>query len=157
MTLNEVADLISSTAAELLMNGNYLNRRGIRGYCAQFKCGHHWCKVSVSHADQHSARISLKEFDDLATTTLLPAVTIPLASIAAALRSSAAEAASIGSYFNDSGIEGIWAEFYFQGNWYMIAVSHIDVPALAAQADLERIADEFLRQQGQRGFKRWRR
>ena len=79
------------------MNGNYLNRRGIRGYCAQFKCGHHWCKVSVSHADQHSARISLKEFDDLATTTLLPAVTIPLASIAAALRSSAAEAASLGS------------------------------------------------------------
>ena len=43
-------------------------------------------------------------------------------------------------------------QHYAVAAWYMIAVSQIDVPALAAQSDLERIADEFLRQQGQRDF-----
>lgn len=152
MTLNEIADLICSPAAQLLMNGNYLNRRGVRGDFAQFKCGNHWCSVSVSHADQHSARISLQELDDLAVTALSPTVTIPLGSIVAALKSSEAEAAPVGSYFGSLGVEGNWAEFCFRGNWNMVAVSHVDESALGAGADLERTADELLRQQGQRGL-----
>ena len=63
LTLNEVADLIDSRNAELLRWGNYLNRRGIRGYYMQVKCGDHWCKISVSHADRHADRITVNELD----------------------------------------------------------------------------------------------
>ena len=58
MTLHEVADLIVSPQAETLLRGNYVNKRGVRGYFVQIKCGNHWCKVSVSNADHHSARVT---------------------------------------------------------------------------------------------------
>lgn len=52
VTLREAADLILLTEAELLLLGTYVNRRGVRGYFVQIKCGNHWCKVSVSHAER---------------------------------------------------------------------------------------------------------
>jgi len=154
MTLNEVADLIASPEAESLSRGNYLNRRGIRGYYLQLKCGNNWCKISVSHADRHSDRITVVELDELDLTTLQPALVIPVSSISAALKSSVAEQAAIQIYFNNSAVEGVWAEFYHNGNWYMVSVSHVEVPAYAKPEELERIADEFLWQQGQARRKR---
>jgi hypothetical protein len=56
MTIDEIADLLVSPEAELLPTGNYLNRRGVLGYFMQVKCGAHWCKVSVSHAERNSDR-----------------------------------------------------------------------------------------------------
>jgi hypothetical protein len=147
VTLDEVADLIAAPASELLSTGNYVNRRGILGYFMQVKCGDHWCKVSVSHAERHSDRLSVEELDRIDPTNLRPAVIIPVPSISAALRSSAGRDTPINTYLNAAGIEGIWAEFRFEGNWYMLSVSHIDVPTHASPADLEMIADEFLRQQ----------
>jgi hypothetical protein len=152
VTLNEVADLVVSPEAEALSRGNYLNRRGILGYYLQLKCGSNWCKVSVSHADRH--RTTVTELDEIDPNTLQPAVIIPVSSIAAALKSPAAEQAPTSSYLNNAGVEGIWAEFYYQGNWYMVGVSHVDVPAYATPDDLERIADELLWQQGQRKYRR---
>ena len=154
MTLNEVADLIVSPEAESLSCGNYLNRRGIRGYYLQLKCGNNWCKISVSHADRHSDRITVVELDEIDLSTLQPALVIPVSSISTALKSSAAEQASIEIYLNNSAVEGVWAEFYHNGNWYMVSVSHVDVPAYAKPEELERIADEFLWQQGQARRKR---
>lgn len=37
MTLNEIADLIISPEAEHVASGNYLNRRGVRGYYLQLR------------------------------------------------------------------------------------------------------------------------
>jgi len=45
-------------------------------------------------------------------------------------------------------VPGVWAEFRYDTNWYMISVSHVDIPARATPAQKDRIADEFLRQQG---------
>jgi len=149
MTLNEIADLITSPEAECLSRGNYLNRRGIRGYYMRLKCGSNWCKLSVSHADRHSDRINVVELNEIDPTTVQPALVIPVSSISAALKSSAAEQAAIESYFNNAAVEGVWAEFYHGGNWYMVSVSHVDVPAYAKPEELERIADEFLWQQEQ--------
>lgn len=148
MTLNEIGDLIISQEAEELSHGNYVNRREIRGYYAQVKCGNHWCKISVSHADHHSGRITVAELDTIDPTALLPGVVIPVSCLATALKSQTAEETSIHVYFNSAGIEGIWAEFHYNRNWYMISVSHVNVPAKATPDELERIADEFLRQQG---------
>ena len=50
-TLSEAADLIILPEAELLLRGTYLNRREVRGYFVQIKCGNRWCKVAVSHAE----------------------------------------------------------------------------------------------------------
>lgn len=154
VTLNEVADLIVSPEAEHLSRGNYLNRRGIRGYYLQLKCGSNWCKISVSHADRHSDRITVVELDELDPTTLQPSLVIPMSSISDALKSSAAEQAAIESYYNNSAVEGFWAEFYRNGNWYMISISHVDVPTHVKPEELDRIADEFLWQQGQARRKR---
>src|ERR1017187_229773 len=74
VTLNEVADLIVSPEAEHLSRGNCLNRRGIRGYYLQLKCGSNWCKISVSHADRHSDRITVVELDEIDPTTLQPSL-----------------------------------------------------------------------------------
>ena len=149
MTLNEIADLIISPEVEHVSSGNYLNRRGICGYYLQLKCASSWCKISVSHADRHSDRITVFELDQLDPTTLQPALVIPVGSISAALKSADAERATIETYFNNVAVQGIWAEFYHQGNWYMVRVSRIDLPTRARAEDLERIADEFLWQQGQ--------
>jgi hypothetical protein len=154
MALNEVADLIVSPETESLSRGNYLNHRGIRGYYLQLKCRNNWCKISVSHADRHSDRMTVVELDELDLTTLQPALVIPVSSISTALKSSAAQQASIEIYFNNSAVEGVWAEFYHDGNWYMVSVSHVDVPVYAKPEELERIADEFLWQQGQARRKR---
>jgi hypothetical protein len=149
MTLNEIADLIVSPEAEHLSNGNYLNRRGIRGYYLRLKCGSNWCKISVSHVDRHSDRITVLELDEIDSSTLQPALVIPVSSISAALNSPHARQAAIESYFNNAAVQGLWAEFYDNGNWYMVSVSHVDVPPSARSEELERIADEFLWQQGQ--------
>lgn len=87
-------------------------------------------------------------------TTLQPSLVIPASSISVALKSSAGERATIESYFNNSAVEGVWAEFYHNGNWYMVSVSHVDVPARAKPEELDTIADEFLWQQGQARRKR---
>lgn len=147
MTLNEVADLISSPETERLTCGNYMNRRDARGYYLQVKCGDHWCKVSVSHADRHSERITADELHEIDRSTLQPIV-IPTDSISSALRSQAAEAASLSKYENSSAVEGMWAEFYHNGHWYMISVSSIDIQVYARPEELETAADEFLWQQG---------
>ena len=47
LTLSEVADLLISPHAEQLCHGNYTNRRNIRGYYVQLKCGNHWCKAEI--------------------------------------------------------------------------------------------------------------
>src|SRR5436305_372739 len=149
MTLNEVADLIDSRNAELLRWGNYLNRRGVRGYYMQMKCGDHWCKISVSDADRHADRITVNELDEIGADVQEDTTKIPRISISFALRTAGhLEEVAVNRYLNSAGVEGIWSEFYFESNWYMVSVSHIDVPVYAALDELERIADEFLRQQG---------
>lgn len=151
MTLSEVADLIIAPEADCLGFGNYANRRGIRGYFVQIRCGNHWCKISVSHAEHHSARITVGELDRINSAMLTPTqFVVPNSSISSALKSCAAQDTVVNTYLNCSNVQGIWAEFYHQGNWYMISVSHIDVPVYATSAELERIADEFLFQQGTR-------
>jgi hypothetical protein len=147
MTLNEAADLLESSHVHCLSAGNYLNRRGVRGYYVQLKCGSNWCKVSVSNADRHSSRIIVLELDEICLNTRQPELIIPLSSISAALRSAAAEQAPINNYFNNRSVPGIWSEFFHNGNWYMVSVSHIALPTNATHAELEWITDEFLRQQ----------
>lgn len=147
VSLNEIADLITAPAARILFDGNYWNRRGIRGYYVQIKCGNQWCKVSVSHAEHGLHRIMVEELDEIDAVTLEPTIRIPLSQISVAFRSRAAEQALVHDYMNSSGIKGIWAEFYRDGHWYMVSVSHIDVPAHLSTADLERIAGQLLRQQ----------
>jgi hypothetical protein len=147
MTLNEVADLIISPEAERLACGNYTNRRGVRGYYLQVKCGNQWCKVSVSHAERHSDRITAEELHEIDRSTL-QAIVIPTDSISLALRSRAAEAASLIKYENSTAVEGMWAEFCHNGHWYMISVSSIDTQVRARPEELETAADEFLWQQG---------
>jgi hypothetical protein len=154
VTLNEIADLITSSEAEHLSLGNYVNRRRIGGYYVQLKCGRNWCKISVSHADRHSDRITVAELDDIDPNALQPAVIIPLSKISEALKSPAAEQASISRYLNNAAVEGVWTEFYHNGNWYMVSVSHLDVPAHAKPEEIEKIAGEFLWQQGQSRKKR---
>jgi hypothetical protein len=148
MTLDEIADLIASAEAKQISSGNYHNQRGIRGYFVQVKCGNHWCKVSVSHADKHSDRIRLEELNELDSSAVRPAVTIPVQSISSAIRSAANRDAPLHRYRNSSDIDGVWAEFHHNGNWYMVSVSHIDVPVFAKPAELERMADDLLWQQG---------
>lgn len=148
MTLNEVADLIISPQAETLLRGNYVNKRGVRGYFVQIKCGNHWCKVSVSNADHHSARVTVEELDSIDSAMLEPAVLVPTASISEALKSHTAQHTPVNTYLNGADIEGTWAEFRHAANWYMVSVSHIDVPTYAKSEELERITDEFLFQQG---------
>jgi len=147
MTLNEIADLIISPEAERLACGNYTNRRSIRGYYLQVKCGDHWCKVSVSHVDRPSDRTTADELHEIDRSTLQPIV-IPTDAISSALRSQAAEAASLIKYENSSAIEGMWAEFYHSGHWYMFSVSSIDARVQWRPGQLEAAADEFLWQQG---------
>ncbi len=154
MTLSEVADLITSPEAEFLMRGNYVNKRGVRGYFVQIKCGNHWCKVSVSNADHHSNRVTVDELDSLHASMLESAVIIPPESLSSAFKSAAASSATVRSYLNSAGVEGIWAAFYYAGNWYMVSVSHVDVPVYATPEELDRLADEFLFQQGSRHGKR---
>ena len=148
MTIDEIADLLVSPEAELLPTGNYLNRRGVLGYFMQVKCGAHWCKVSVSHAERHSDRTTAKELNEINPQSLKPTVAIPVQSIAEAFRSVAGRKAQLNTYENASGIEGIWTEFHFEGNWYMTSVSHIDLPARMSNSQLEMLTDEFLYQQG---------
>lgn len=147
LTSDEIAELLLSAEAEILPAGNYVNRRGILGYFMQVKCGTHWSKVSVSHAERHSDRTTAKELNEIDPRTLRPTVAIPLQSIAEALKSPQGRTAALDTYENASGIEGIWTEFHFEGNWYMVSVSHIDLPARISNAELEMVADEFLRQQ----------
>jgi hypothetical protein len=154
MTLSEVADLIISPEAELLLRGTYVNRRGVRGYFVQIRCSSHWCKVSVSHAERHAARITVDELDRINGTMLQPALVIPTSSISGALKSSSAGETAVNTYLNSAAVEGVWAEFHHEGSWFMVSVSHIDVPVRANSEDLERIADEFLLQQGARRFRR---
>jgi|ERR1700674_2871936 len=153
MTIDEIAELLLSAEGELLPAGNYVNRRGVLGYFMQVKCGSHWCKVSVSHAERHSDRTTARELNEIDPRTLKPAVVIPAQSIADALKSSEGRRARLDKYENASGIEGLWTEFCFDGNWYMVSVSHIDLPARISNAELE-IADEFLSQQGNMKKKR---
>jgi hypothetical protein len=154
VTLNEVADLIISPQAETLLRGNYVNKRGVRGYFVQIKCGNHWCKVSVSNAEHHSARITVEELEGIDSSMLQPAALVPSSSISEALKSRAAQDAPVNTYLNSAEVEGIWAEFRHAANWYMVSVSHIDVPTYAKSEELERIADEFLLQQGFRKLSR---
>jgi hypothetical protein len=158
ITLHEIADLLVSHEAEQLCCGNYLNRRGVRGYYLQVKCGNHWCKVSVSHVERHSARLTVEELDGLNPEMLSAVmVAIPTTSISSALRSGEAEQAPIERYVNSSAVEGIWSEFYRDGNWYMVSLSQVEVPAYASRNELERIADDFLSQQvGRMGHRRRR-
>ena len=120
------------------------------GYYVQLKCGNHWCKVSISHADRHAARITAEELEAIDRNALQPSLIIPITSICSAMKSAPGEQAEVHIYTNSSGVEGHWAEFYFQGSWYMISVSHVDIPAFASPEELEMMADEFLRQQGGR-------
>lgn len=152
--LNEIADLIVSPKAETLLRGNYANKRGVRGYFVQIKCGNHWCKVSVSNADHHSARMTVEELDAIDSSMLEPAVLVPTSSISGALKSHAAQETPVNTYLNSAEIEGVWAEFRHSANWYMVSVSHIDVPTYAKAEELERITDEFLFQQGFRKLSR---
>ena len=125
-----------------------MNRRGVLGYFMQVKCGDHWCKVSVSHAERHSDRTTARELSEIDPRTLKPAMAIPVLSIADALKSSQGRTAPLATYENSSGIEGIWTEFHLEGNWYMVSVSHIDLPTRISNAELEMVADAFLYQQG---------
>jgi len=154
VTLNEVADLIVSPHAETLLRGNYVNKRGVRGYFVQIKCANHWCKVSVSNADHHSARVTVEELEAIDSSMLEPAVLVPNSSISEALKSRAGQDTSVNTYLNSAEVEGIWAEFRDAANWYMVSVSHIDVPTYAKSEELERITDEFLFQQGFRKLSR---
>jgi len=147
VTLQEVADLIESVDATPVAWGNYLNRRDIRGYYLQTKCSLHWCKVSVSNADRHSERVTIQELESITKEMLDGKLIIPTYSIASALRSKSAEQASLNQYFNNSHVEGMWAEFHHGQSWYMVSVSHIDIPSKAKPEELDRIADELLWQQ----------
>jgi hypothetical protein len=158
VTLNEVSDLIVSPHAETLLRGNYVNKRGVRGYFVQIKCANHWCKVSVSNADHHSARVTVEELEAIECSMLQPAVLVPTSSISDVLKSHAAQQTPVNTYLNSADIEGIWAEFRHAANWYMVSVSHIDVSTYAKSEELERITDEFLFQQGFRKLgRRYRR
>jgi hypothetical protein len=148
MTIDEIADLLLSPEAEVLPSGNYENRRGVLGYFMQVKCGAHWCKVSVSHVERHSDRTTPNELNELDERTLKPAVAIPVRSIAEAFKSAQGRTAHLEIYENTSGIEGLWTEFRFEDNWYMVSVSSIDLPARISRAELEMITDHFLSQQG---------
>lgn len=157
MTLDEVGDLLVSELTETIAKGNYTNRRGVLGYYLKTKSGQHWCKVSVSHAERHADRTSLEELNAIEPGSLGEAVGIPTQSISLALKSSIAREAPLQKYENVNGIEGLWAEFQYQGNWYMVSVSHIDIPARMKSSELEMIADELLRQQGDRVHRRAKR
>lgn len=112
----------------------------------------------MSHADRHSARITVDELQNIHPGTLIAAaVAIPRDAISAALKSPEAELASIEKYMNNSAVEGIWSEFHHGGNWYMISLSQVEVPARPTRSELERMTDEFLSQQA-RGTRRpaWR-
>ena len=85
---------------------------------------------------------------------LQPAVVVPNSSISCALKSRAAEETSINTYLNSAAVEGIWAAFHHEENWYMVSVSHIDVPVYATSEELDRMADEFLSQQGARKLRK---
>jgi hypothetical protein len=148
VTTDEIAYLLLSPEAEFLPAGNYVNRRGVVGYFMQVKCGNHWCKVSVSNVESDLDRTGARELHEIDPRTLRPTVTIPIEAMAGALKSPAGRMAPINTYENASGIEGIWTEFYFEGHWYMVGVSHIDLPARISSTELEMIADEFLAQQG---------
>ncbi len=148
MTTDEIADLLLSMEAEYLPGGNYVNRRGVVGYFMQVKSGSHWCKVSVSHVERHIDRTTASELNEIDPRTLKPATAIPADAIANALRSPVGRTAPLNAYENASGIEGLWTEFCFEGHWYMVSVSHIDLPVRISSAELEMIADEFLAQQG---------
>lgn len=148
MTIDEIADLLLSPEAEFLPAGNYVNRHGVVGYFMQVKCGEHWCKVSVSHVERHFDRTTANELNEIDSRTLKPTVVIPTDAITNALKSSEGRKAPLNTYENASGIEGFWTEFYFEGRWYMVGVSHIDLPARISSAELEMIANEFLAQQG---------
>ncbi len=148
MTIDEIADLLLSAEAELLAAGNYVNRRGVLGYFMRVKCGAHWCNVSVSHVERHSDRTTAEELNEINPLTLKLTVEIPVQSIADALKSPEGRKARLNGYENASGIEGLWTEFCFEGNWYMISVSHIDLPTRISNEELEMAADEFLAQQG---------
>ena len=148
LTIDEIADLLVSPEAEILPAGNYVNRRGVLGYFMQVKCGAHWCKVSMSHVERHSDRTTARELNEIDPRTLRPSVVIPVQSIADALRSPQGRTAFLDTYENATGIEGIWTEFQFEGNWYMVSVSHIDLPTRMSNAELEMVADEFLLHQG---------
>jgi len=148
VTLNEVGDLIISPDAEFLLRGNYVNRRGVRGYFVQVKSGSNWCRISVSNADRHSHRTAVAELDTLNGTMIESGVVIPNDSLSDAFKSSVASNASVNRYLNDAGVAGIWAEFYYRNNWYMVSVSHIDIPLHATPEGLDRLAEEFLSQQG---------
>jgi hypothetical protein len=154
VTLSEVADLIISTEAEFLVRGNYVNRRGVRGYFVQLKCANHWCKVSVSNAEHHSGRITIDELNELNGDTLIASAVIPARSLWRAFTSAIASNAVIHPYQNSGGVDGIWAEFHHDGSWYMVSVSHIDVPVNATHEELDRLADEFLLQQGRKRERR---
>jgi hypothetical protein len=148
MTLMEIADLIGSSYAQVLACGNYKNRKGALGYFLQVKCGDHWCRISVSHIESHSDRITLEELNAMDSTRLLPAnISIPIDSILKALRSAARCNVPVQKYLNSSDVEGVWAEFKEGGSWYMVSVSHVDVPKRAAPEILDRIADDLLWQQ----------
>jgi hypothetical protein len=104
-------------------------------------------------------RTTASELNEIDPRTLRPTVTIPAETIANALKSSEGRKAPLNTYENASGIEGLWTEFYFEGHWYMVGVSHIDLPARISSSELDMLADEFLAQQGnmkrRRRF-RWR-
>jgi uncharacterized protein (DUF1015 family) len=78
---------------------------------------------------------------------LKPEVGILPKDVADALKSFTGQHASLHSYENASGIQGKWTEFYMDGNWYMISISHVDVPTHISQAELEMLSDNFLSQQ----------
>ena len=147
MTLCEVADLIDSPRTEWLCRGNYVNRRGVRGYYIQVRAGNCWCRVSVSDADNHADRLTVAELDEIDSTHLGPEVIIPRLAISSAVRTASEQNVPVNRYVNRNGVEGIWAEFCIDGSWYMLSVSHIDVPVRPTRSELERIADELLRQQ----------
>jgi len=110
--------------------------------------------VSVSHVDHHSSRLTIAELEAIDPTSLKPSVTIPISAIASVLRTASAKEIPLRRYLSSSGVEGLWTEFPQNGSWYMISVSHIDVPTRASAEDLERIADEFLKQQANMKKKR---
>jgi hypothetical protein len=147
MTLSEVADLITSQRTVELAHGNYYNRRFVRGYYVQLKCADHWCKISISNVDQLIARISVRELDAVDPSALTLDEIIPLNSIATAVKW-ASDSTNLQPYNNSSMVPGVWTEFRYGNNWYMISVSHVDVPLRATPAQKDRIADEFLEQQG---------
>jgi hypothetical protein len=91
----------------------------------------------VSHVERHSDRTTAKELNEIDPRTLKPAVAIPVQSIAEALKSSQGRASQLHTYENTSGIEGIWTEFHFEDNWYMVSVSHIDLPARMSNEEFE--------------------